>query len=115
LINFTKLDPIKALVWSAIINGVASGPCDVLYDAAGQQPEGHREAASSGILKSGWLGGGRYHGTRCHRNVSYLGVKTNAVNVQARRRDPENYLRLGSVGFGYGRSSRFKTGSFTCR
>jgi Mn2+/Fe2+ NRAMP family transporter len=26
LINFTKLDPIKALVWSAIINGVTAAP-----------------------------------------------------------------------------------------
>ena len=26
MINFTKLDPIKALVWAAIINGVTAAP-----------------------------------------------------------------------------------------
>jgi Mn2+/Fe2+ NRAMP family transporter len=35
LINFTKLDPIKALVWAAIITGVTAAPRDVFYDADG--------------------------------------------------------------------------------
>jgi predicted PurR-regulated permease PerM len=51
-----------------------SGSRDVFYDADGQQSEGHREAASSRILKICWMGGGRYHGTCCHRNVSYFRV-----------------------------------------
>ena len=45
LINFTNLDPIKALVWAAIINGVTAAPVMCFMMLIAQQSEAHREAA----------------------------------------------------------------------
>jgi hypothetical protein len=93
MINFTKLDPIKALVWAAIINGV-SGPSDVFYDADGQRSKDHWSAASSRVLKSCWLGGDRYYGTGRIRHVSYFGEIT-IFPWSLRRQD---HLDFGSHG-----------------
>jgi NRAMP (natural resistance-associated macrophage protein)-like metal ion transporter len=39
LINFTSLDPIKALFWSAVINGVAAVPIMVMIMLMGSRPQ----------------------------------------------------------------------------
>jgi NRAMP (natural resistance-associated macrophage protein)-like metal ion transporter len=58
-LNFTKLDPIKALVWAAIINGIAAAPvmCFVMLLASRRKVMG--EFTLPIYLKiAGWLGTG---------------------------------------------------------
>ncbi len=65
MLNFTPIDPIRALFWSAVINGVAAVPIMVHDHADGLTPEGdgpvHADAAAGrpGLAGDGGDGGGR--------------------------------------------------------
>jgi NRAMP (natural resistance-associated macrophage protein)-like metal ion transporter len=55
-LNFTPLDPIKALFWSAVINGVAAVPIMVMIMLLGSNAKVMRQFTLSPWLKSlGWL------------------------------------------------------------
>src|ERR1700679_3472815 len=55
-LNFTPLDPIKALFWSAVINGVAAVPIMVMIMLLGSRQKVMRQFTLSPWLKSlGWL------------------------------------------------------------
>jgi len=55
-ITFSPLDPIKALFWSAVINGVVSVPVMVMMMLIGANPKIMKKFAVSGPLKYiGWL------------------------------------------------------------
>ena len=55
-LNFTPLDPIKALFWSAVINGVAAVPIMVMIMILGSRREVMRQFALGPVLKTfGWL------------------------------------------------------------
>ena len=53
-LNFTSLDPIKALYWSAVINGVLAAPVMVMLMLLVRRPEVMGELVVSGWLY--WLG-----------------------------------------------------------
>ena len=56
VLNFTPLDPIKALFWSAVINGVAAVPIMVMIMLLGSRQKVMRQFTLSPWLKSlGWL------------------------------------------------------------
>lgn len=56
VLNFTPLDPIKALFWSAVINGVASVPIMAMILLMGSQRKVMREFTLKPSLKAlGWL------------------------------------------------------------
>ena len=56
VLNFTPLDPIKALFWSAVINGVVAVPIMVMIMLLGSRAKVMRQFALSPWLKSlGWL------------------------------------------------------------
>src|ERR1700722_16806008 len=56
VLNFTPLDPIKALFWSAVINGVAAVPIMVMIMLLGSRQKVMRQFILSPWLKSlGWL------------------------------------------------------------
>jgi NRAMP (natural resistance-associated macrophage protein)-like metal ion transporter len=55
-LNFTPLDPIKALFWSAVINGVAAVPIMVMIMLLGSRSKVMRQFTLGPWLKSlGWL------------------------------------------------------------
>jgi Mn2+/Fe2+ NRAMP family transporter len=55
-INFTPLDPIKALFWSAVINGVAAVPIMVMIMLMASRPKIMRQFTIGPWLKTfGWL------------------------------------------------------------
>jgi NRAMP (natural resistance-associated macrophage protein)-like metal ion transporter len=57
VLNFTPLDPIKALFWSAVINGVAAAPIMVMIMLMASQRKVMRQFTLSPSLKTlGWLG-----------------------------------------------------------
>jgi Mn2+/Fe2+ NRAMP family transporter len=56
VLNFTPLDPIKALFWSAVINGVAAVPIMVMIMLLGSRQKVMRQFTLGPWLKSlGWL------------------------------------------------------------
>ena len=56
VLNFTPLDPIKALFWSAVINGAAAVPIMVMIMLLGSRQKVMRQFTLSPWLKSlGWL------------------------------------------------------------
>jgi len=55
-INFTKLDPIKALVWAAIINGITAAPVICFMILLASQPKVMGKLTLPFYLKAlGWL------------------------------------------------------------
>jgi NRAMP (natural resistance-associated macrophage protein)-like metal ion transporter len=55
-LNFSPLDPIKALFWSAVINGVAGAPIMVMIMLLGSRRAVMRQFVLSPLLKTlGWL------------------------------------------------------------
>lgn len=59
LLNFTKIDPIKALFWSAVINGVVAVPVMVLMMLMGSKRDTMGKFVLSGPLKIvGWTATG---------------------------------------------------------
>jgi Mn2+/Fe2+ NRAMP family transporter len=55
-LNFTPLDPIKALFWSAVINGVAAVPIMAMVMLLGSRRKVMRQFKLGPWLKSlGWL------------------------------------------------------------
>ncbi len=55
-LNFTALDPIKALFWSAVINGVAAVPLMVIIMVMGSRPAVMGQFTLKPLLKTlGWL------------------------------------------------------------
>jgi NRAMP (natural resistance-associated macrophage protein)-like metal ion transporter len=56
LLNFTPLDPIKALFWSAVVNGVAAVPIMVMIMVLGSRQKVMHQFTLSPWLKSlGWV------------------------------------------------------------
>jgi len=56
LLNFTPLDPVKALFWSAVINGVVAVPVMVMIMLLAAKPAVMGQFAISGALKiMGWI------------------------------------------------------------
>ena len=56
VLNFTPLDPIKALFWSAVINGVAAVPIMVMIMLLGSRQKVMRQFTLQAMVKSlGWL------------------------------------------------------------
>jgi hypothetical protein len=55
-INFVDIDPIKALFWSAVINGVVAVPimAAMMVVASRRNPMGHF-TAPRGLLVTGWI------------------------------------------------------------
>jgi Mn2+/Fe2+ NRAMP family transporter len=68
VLNCTKIDPIKALVWTAIIDGVTAAPVMVFM----MLMPGRRKTVgeSSVLLRSCRLDDGRYYGTGRDWHVS---------------------------------------------
>lgn len=59
LLNFTKIDPIKALFWSAVINGVVAAPVMVLMMLMGSKRDAMGKFALGGPLRIvGWAATG---------------------------------------------------------
>ncbi len=55
-VNFTSLDPVKALVWSAVINGVAAVPVMFMIMLMARDPKIMGEfKIGTGLLALGWL------------------------------------------------------------
>jgi Mn2+/Fe2+ NRAMP family transporter len=55
-LNFTPLDPIKALFWSAVINGVAAVPIMIMIMLMASRPKVMRQFTLGPWLKTlGWL------------------------------------------------------------
>jgi Mn2+/Fe2+ NRAMP family transporter len=55
-INFTRIDPIKALFWSAVINGIVAVPLMVTMMVMAMQPKVMRQFTLPGPLRvMGWL------------------------------------------------------------
>jgi Mn2+/Fe2+ NRAMP family transporter len=58
-INFTPLDPIKALFWSAVINGVSAVPIMAMIMAMASRPRVMRDfTIGPGLKLFGWLATG---------------------------------------------------------
>jgi Mn2+/Fe2+ NRAMP family transporter len=56
ILNFTPLDPIKALFWSAVINGVAAVPIMVIILLMASREQVMGQFALQPLLKAlGWL------------------------------------------------------------
>ena len=56
LLNFSPLDPIKALFWSAVVNGVAAVPIMVMIMHMASRREVMGEFALKSWLKTlGWI------------------------------------------------------------
>jgi Mn2+/Fe2+ NRAMP family transporter len=56
LLNFSKLDPIKALYWSAVVNGVAAVPVMALVMLMSGNQRIMGEFAVGGLLRLvGWI------------------------------------------------------------
>jgi Mn2+/Fe2+ NRAMP family transporter len=56
LINFSALDPIKALYWSAVINGVVAVPVMAIMMAMSANPKIMGKFAVGGALRAvGWI------------------------------------------------------------
>ena len=56
VLNFTPLDPIKALFWSAVINGVAAVPIMVMIMLMGSRKDVMGQFTLRPLLKTlGWL------------------------------------------------------------
>jgi Mn2+/Fe2+ NRAMP family transporter len=66
-LNFTPLDPIKALFWSAVINGVAAVPIMVMIMLMGSRKKVMRQFTLVPWLKT------CRDGSRCDRHVRHLG------------------------------------------
>jgi Mn2+/Fe2+ NRAMP family transporter len=59
LINFSPIDPIKALYWSAVINGVVAVPVMAIMMTMTADPKIMGEFAVSGIVRAvGWVATG---------------------------------------------------------
>ena len=55
-LNFTSINPIKALFWTAVINGVVAGPVMVMIMLLGNNPKAMGEFTLSPLLKAaGWI------------------------------------------------------------
>ena len=55
-LNFVPIDPIKALVWAAVINGIVAPPIMVVLMLMANKPEVMKEFVISKRLKwMGWL------------------------------------------------------------
>ncbi|HLH50502.1 MAG TPA: divalent metal cation transporter, partial [Roseiarcus sp.] len=58
-LNFTPINPITALYWSAIVNGVAAVPIMVLMMLMARNPEVMgKETIRIGLLALGWIATG---------------------------------------------------------
>ena len=56
ILNFTPLDPIKALFWSAVINGVAAVPIMIMIMLMASRTKVMGQFALRPLLKAlGWL------------------------------------------------------------
>jgi Mn2+/Fe2+ NRAMP family transporter len=69
IITFINFDPIKALYWSAVINGVAAVPIMILVMVMASSRRVMGEFAVSGLLRWGRLDGDGDHGSGGRRNV----------------------------------------------
>ena len=56
ILNFTPLDPIKALFWSAVINGVAAVPIMIIIMLMASRKQVMGQFVLRSVLKAlGWL------------------------------------------------------------
>src|SRR5471030_1083316 len=68
MLNFTPLDPVRALFWSAVINGVAAGGPDHGHDHAdGLAAAGDGPVHADAVAEDTWLARHRCDG-RHHRD-----------------------------------------------
>jgi Mn2+/Fe2+ NRAMP family transporter len=73
LLNFTPLDPIKALFWSAVINGVVAVPVMVMIMLMAAKPAIMGQFVLPFRLKVDGLAGDRGDGRGGDRDVRHLG------------------------------------------
>ena len=72
LLNFSPLDPIKALIFSAVVNGVAAVPIMVYDHAHGLATRGHGRVRLEALAQDARLAGDRRHGRGGGRHVRDL-------------------------------------------
>ena len=72
-LNFSPLDPIKALFWSAVINGVAAAPIMTMIMLLASRKAVMRQFTLSPWLKSLGVARDRGHGGGCDWHVRHLG------------------------------------------
>ena len=73
ILNFTPLDPIKALFWSAVINGVAAVPIMVMIMLMASRKTGHGSVCAAALAQGSWLARHRGNGGCSHRHVRDVG------------------------------------------
>jgi NRAMP (natural resistance-associated macrophage protein)-like metal ion transporter len=65
LIGLSPLDPIKALFFSAVINGVGGGAGDGDADVYDDKQKGHGKVCCEGLPQVGWMACNACHGRCC--------------------------------------------------
>ena len=77
-LNFTPLDPVKALIWSAIINGVAAVPIMAMIMLMASREGGDGQVRADEAARGPWMAGDRRYGGSGGRHVCDLGQLTRA-------------------------------------
>ena len=98
LLNYLGINPVRALFWTAVLNGLVSPPLLVVTDPSVVAPR-----VDGVILNIRLTNNDRPHAERAREILTTLGANIIGVVVN----DAEHRTTVGTYGYGYGNSDGY--------